>query len=356
MFRKPKLKKSHRYFVNRRVSFDKPVPNITASPENHDPELTDHINVEKDGQEFRAAEAEQENTFLDMGAVATEPSVEVPETYVQETRTLKVPSVFVKRKVSFDKPVNDNTAAQNYDPELTDHSNVEKYSQPEDKPAYAEDRFAGMIVTNEKSEDDMQFPCIVKSEDKFRDAPEAPTVGGEDVPEIPTDITEDFPEGDIGLVDLHAPKLEVVNTPLLCGVKQMGERLTNVKNIILEAEHDGLKYLKLNDIYNNFRQDETQATAVVGADPSGQQPKIQEDDEEPVTNSDRAKAIKIETNDQINFKHSDVKLRADAVADESTEEITVAQVDNSAISKWTEANKKLIKIMAQIRIKNLSIL
>ena len=32
--------------------------------------------------------------------------------------------------------------------ELTDHSNVEKYSQPEDKPAY-DDRFAAMIVTED---------------------------------------------------------------------------------------------------------------------------------------------------------------------------------------------------------------
>ena len=42
-----------------------------------------------------------------------------------------------------------------------------------------------------------------------------------------------------------------------------------------------------------------------------------------------AKAIMIETNDQINFKHSDAKLRADAV----TEEIIVTQVDNAVISK-----------------------
>ena len=47
----------------------------------------------------------------------------------------------------------------------------------------------------------------------------------------------------------------------------------------------------------------------------------------------------IVTEDPINFKNSDAKLRADAVNDESTEEITVAQVDSSAISR-SEANKK----------------
>ena len=59
-------------------------------------------------------------------------------------------------------------------------------------------------------------------------------------------------------------------------------------------------------------------------------------------------AAMIVTEDPINYKNSDAKLRADAVNDESTEEITVAQVDSSAISR-SEANKKLIKIMAQIR-------
>ena len=61
-------------------------------------------------------------------------------------------------------------------------------------------------------------------------------------------------------------------------------------------------------------------------------------------------AAMIVTEDPINYKNSDAKLRADAVNDESTEEITVAQVDSSAISR-SEANKKLIKIMAQIRTK-----
>ena len=55
----------------------------------------------------------------------------------------------------------------------------------------------------------------------------------------------------------------------------------------------------------------------------------------------------IETKDQINFKYSDVKLRADDVINESTEEIPV---DNAAINKWPEENAKLIKIMAQIGI------
>ena len=43
----------------------------------------------------------------------------------------------------------------------------------------------------------------------------------------------------------------------------MGERLTNVNNI-LEAEDDGLKYLKLNNFYN-FRQAETNATTLDAA-------------------------------------------------------------------------------------------
>merc|ERR1719318_1717934 len=127
----------------------------------------------------------------------------------------------------------------------------------------------------------------------------------------------------------------------------MGERLTNVN--ILEAEHDGLKYLELNDTHDNFRKVETQATAMEGADPIGQQPKIQEDDEEPVTNLDRAKATKIETNDQINCMHSEA-MKADAVNNEFTEEINVT-LDYSTINKGTEANKKMIKIMAQIRTK-----
>ena len=46
----------------------------------------------------------------------------------------------------------------------------------------------------------------------------------------------------------------------------------------------------------------------------------------------------IETKDQINFKYSDVKLRADDVINESTKEIPV---DNAAISKWTKADAKL---------------
>merc|ERR1719318_1776429 len=125
----------------------------------------------------------------------------------------------------------------------------------------------------------------------------------------------------------------------------MGERLTNVDS--LEAEHYGLKYLELNDSYDNFRKVETQATAMEGADPNGQQPKIQEDDEEPVTNYDRAKATKIETKDQINCMHSEA-MKADAVDNEFTEEINVT-LDYSTINKGTEANKKMIKIMAQIR-------
>ena len=66
-----------------------------------------------------------------------------------------------------------------------------------------------------------------------------------------SDISEDSPKkGDI----------ELLKTPLLCGVEQMVERLTNINNI-LEAEDDGLKYLKLNNFYN-FRQAETHATTL----------------------------------------------------------------------------------------------
>ena len=46
----------------------------------------------------------------------------------------------------------------------------------------------------------------------------------------------------------------------------------------------------------------------------------------------------IETKDRINFKYSDVRLRADDVINESTKEIPV---DNAAISKWTKADAKL---------------
>ena len=74
----------------------------------------------------------------------------------------------------------------------------------------------------------MQNPCIVRSEDDFRDAPEAPTMEVKEVPEdsidnvvgfenFDSDISEDSPKkGDIGLVDLLTPKVELLNTPLLC--------------------------------------------------------------------------------------------------------------------------------------------
>ena len=77
--------------------------------------------------------------------------------------------------------------------------------------------------------------------------------------------------------------------------------------------------------------------------------KYSQPEDKPAYDEDRFAAM-IVTDDPINFKNSDAKLRADAANDESTEEITVAQVDSSAISR-SEANKKLIKIMAQIRTK-----
>ena len=93
----------------------------------------------------------------------------------------------------------------------------------------------------------------------------------EEVPEDPIDnlitltltyLKTPLRRGDTSLVDLLTPKVELLNTPLL---EQMGERLTNVNNI-LEAEDDGLKYLKLNNFYN-FRQAETHATTLDAAIP-----------------------------------------------------------------------------------------
>ena len=78
--------------------------------------------------------------------------------------------------------------------------------------------------------------------------------------------------------------------------------------------------------------------------------KYSQPENKPAYDEDRFTAM-IVTRDLINFKNSDAKLRADAVRNESTEEITVTQVNSSAISKWSEANKKLIKIMAQLRTK-----
>ena len=66
--------------------------------------------------------------------------------------------------------------------------------------------------------------------------------------------------------------------------------------------------------------------------------KYSQPEDKPAYDEDRFAAM-IVTEDPINFKNSDAKLRADAVNDESTEEITVAQVDSSAISR-SEANKK----------------
>ena len=78
--------------------------------------------------------------------------------------------------------------------------------------------------------------------------------------------------------------------------------------------------------------------------------KFRQPEDKSAYDKDRFTAM-IVTRDPINFKNSDAKLRADAVRNESTEEITVTQVNSSAISKWSEANKKLIKIMAQLRTK-----
>ena len=68
-----------------------------------------------------------------------------------------------------------------------------------------EEGSADKILTNEKSEDEMQNPCIVRLEDDLRDAPEAPTMDVEEVPEDPidnvmglenfdSDISEDSPK------------------------------------------------------------------------------------------------------------------------------------------------------------------
>ena len=77
----------------------------------------------------------------------------------------------------------------------------------------------------------MQNPCIVRLDDDFRVAPEAPTMDVEEVPEDPidnfvgfenfySDISEDSPvKGDIGLVDLLTPNVELLNSPLLSYVE-----------------------------------------------------------------------------------------------------------------------------------------
>ena len=79
-----------------------------------------------------------------------------------------------------------------------------------------------------KSDDDMQNPCIVRSEDDFRDAPEAPSMDVEEVPEDPIDnlrtltltsLKTPLRRGDIGLVDLLTPKVELLNRPLLSSVE-----------------------------------------------------------------------------------------------------------------------------------------
>jgi hypothetical protein len=150
---------------------------------------------------------------------------EVPET-VQETRARV--SVFVR--------------PENHEPPgLTDHNTGEKYIPPADKPAYDEEGSADKILPKEKSEDDMQNPCIVRSEDDFRDDPEAPTMDVEEVPEDSIDNVVGFENFDSDISEVSPKKgdIELLKAPLLCGVEQMVEKLTNINNI-LEAEDDGL--------------------------------------------------------------------------------------------------------------------
>ena len=67
-------------------------------------------------------------------------------------------------------------------------------------------------------------PCIVRSEDDFRDDPEAPTMDVEEVPEDSIDNVVGFENFDSDISE-DSPKkgdIELLKTPLLCGVADGG--------------------------------------------------------------------------------------------------------------------------------------